>query len=217
MIKPRPKTTTSQDELVFNVIIEYLDDNRTFKLNDIIPFISSRFSKSSTNINLDGIKKSLNTLLKKRLIVEGSKLTKDTVLDNQNRLILFNFIKDNPGYYFNSIVNSVNISKYVVYFHLQILVKFDMIKMTKIENHDIYFDLSIDNDKVKPIYFASKKKSNKILSYLKNDNIGHTKTQISNDLNMHLNTITKYLEILEKCGYIYKEKISGKVLYFIEE
>lgn len=66
MMKTRPGPIITQEELVFNIIVEYLKDNRTFRLEKIIPYIQSRATKASANLNIDGIKKNLNILLKKK-------------------------------------------------------------------------------------------------------------------------------------------------------
>ena len=217
MMRTRPKPVISQEDLILDIIIEYLGDNRTFHLNKIIPYIHSRISKSTTNINIDGIKKNLNLLLKKKFIVEGSKLTRDTVLDTPNRKILHDFIKNNPGYYLNNILDNVEISKYVVYFHIEVLLKFGLIKSDIIENHEVYFDPSMSLDEVLPFYYKSKKKSRLILNYLREDNIGHTRTHLSGKLNIHSTTLKKYLDILEKYGFVIKEIFSNKVLYFLSD
>ena len=214
MIRTRPVKVENQEEIIYNIIIEYLGDNKTFRFNDIIPYINSRISKSSININTTGIKKNLNSLLKKGIIVEGSKLTRDTALLNENRLVLFEFIEKNPGRYFNNIVKTMKMSKYVVYFHLQILLKFDLIRKMEIENHDVYYDSGFNPIKVLPLFYQSKGKSKKILSYLKENNIGHTKTEISHETHIHLNTVKKYLKILEEIDLISKETFSSKELYF---
>ncbi|MFX1275096.1 MAG: hypothetical protein ACFFBP_06405 [Promethearchaeota archaeon] len=217
MMKTRQAPVITQEEVVLNIIIEYLNENRTFRINEIIPYISARLAKTSTNMNTDGIKRNLNSLLKKRFIVEGSKLTKQTVLDTPNRKELYEFIKNNPGYYLNNIVDNVEISKYVIYFHLQVLLKFGLIKSEIIENHEIFFDSSLSFDDIIPFYYKSKKKSRLILNFLKENNIGHTKTKISSTLKIHSNTLSNYLDILEEHGFIYKEKISNYILYFIHE
>lgn len=217
MMRTRPRPVIDQEDLILNIIIEYLGDNRTFRLNKIIPFIHSRISKSTTNINIDGIKRNLNSLLKKKIIVEGSKLTRDSVLDTPNRKILYEFIKNNPGYYLNHILDKIKISKYVVYFHIEVLLKFGWIKSEIIENHEVYFDSSLIFDDVIPFYYKSKKKSRLILNYLKENNIGHTQTHLSSKLSIHSTTLKKYLDILEEYGFIIKEKFPNKVLYFLSD
>ena len=217
MIKPRPVKTVNQEEIIYSIILDYLEENRTFRFDEIIPYINSRLSKASININTNGVKKNLNLLLEKRYIVEGSKLSIDTVLLNPNRLELYKFIEDNPGYYFNSIVKTLDISKYVIYFHLQMLLKFELIRKVEIENHEVYYEKSFNPDDLIPLYYQSKGKSKKIISFLKQDNIGHTKTEISHKLKIHLNTVIKYLNILEELEIISRETISNKDLYFYND
>jgi predicted transcriptional regulator len=95
------------------------------------------------------------------------------------------------------------------------LVKFNFIRKETLDNHDIYFDADMNFEDVKKKYFTSKTKSKKIIDYLKVNNDGITKTQLSNDLKMHPNTITKYLESLHEHDIIIREKISNKTLYFL--
>ena len=83
------------------------------------------------------------------------------------------------------------------------------------DNHDIYFDSSLDFEGVKISYFTSKEKSKKIIDYLKSNNEGTTKTRLSEVLRMHPNTISKYLDSLLKYQIINKEKMSNKTLYFL--
>ncbi|MFX1393855.1 MAG: hypothetical protein ACFFAH_09800, partial [Promethearchaeota archaeon] len=67
------------EEIVFEVIREYLNKNRVFDMKKIVPFIKSRIAKSSINISYEGIQKILISLAKKKKIVEGTKLTKKDV------------------------------------------------------------------------------------------------------------------------------------------
>jgi len=56
-----------------------------------------------------------------------------------------------------------------------------------------------------------------IIEYLKNGNIGVTKTQLSADLRTNINTMTKYLQFLEEFENFVKKKLSNKALYFMNE
>ncbi len=208
---------TDGERLVFEVIADYLKNNRTFRLTKILPYLSSRLAMSSMNLNSDGIKKNVISLMKKKFIVEGSKLTKETALDCEKRFEIYSFIKRNPGLHFRAIKESTKENQYVAYSHLEVLVKFGFIKSETVRNNVIYFDSSLDLEDVLPIHLASKKKSKKIIAYLKENDIGVTKTQISKNLGMHLKTLDDYLNALEKYGFIIKEKLSGKTLYFASE
>ena len=167
-------------------------------MNNILSHLTSRFAKGSINININGIKKILISLLDKKLIVEGSKFTKNDVLLNTKRKKIYNFILRNPGMYSNQIVKNTEINNFLVFWHLEILLKFNFIKSEKINGHMVYFDPNIGFEEVRKIYYLSKEKSKKIIDYLRINDIGVTKTHLSKQLNIHHNTISRYLIFLEE-------------------
>ncbi|TFG02809.1 MAG: winged helix-turn-helix transcriptional regulator [Promethearchaeota archaeon] len=203
------------EELVFNAVQEYLSDNRVLEKDNLLNFIKSYFSKNSMNINSEGIVKSLESLIKKKRIVEGSRLTKDSILNNEKRKKIYNLIKKNPGLYFNEILKKVSSSNHVVYWHINMLLKFGLIKTTKIQNHEIYYPQTIDEEQSKREYFKRKKECRNILNYLEKNTSGVLKSELAEKLEMHPQTIKKYIKYLEKYGFIEEEKYSPKeVLYF---
>jgi len=212
-----PIELLEQEKLVLTVIQEYLNKNRYFNMKDILPFINSRFKMASVNINNSGIEKILKTLTQKKLIVEGSKLTREDLLINQKRSLIYEFIVKNPGTYFNRIVKELNLSNHVVIWHLEMLLKFEFIKRQKIENHEIYFDFEYRLKNTELTYFTSKEKSKLIIDYLKKNDLGVPKTRLSTDLKLHINTATKYLTFLEHFQVVVKRKLSGKTLFFIHD
>lgn len=210
-----PIDLSREEKIVLTVVQEYLDKNRQFNMEKILPFIVSRFRLASVNINRNGIEDILRSLIQKNLLVEGSKLSHDDILSNLKRNQIYNFILKNPGTYFNRILKELGLSNHIVVWHLNMLVKFTYIKKEVLDNHDIYFDSDLEFEEVKINYFTSKEKSKKIIEYLKVNNSGISKTQLSKDLKMHPNTITKYLETLQEYNIIIKEKRSNKELYFL--
>ena len=102
--------------------------NRYFTLEDIVPFINVRIKKFSINLNYVGIREILRSLIKKKQILERSKLTREEILDNHNRREIFTFINENPGVYFNQIANKLNLSNYILAWHIKILLKFNYIR-----------------------------------------------------------------------------------------
>ena len=87
----------------------------------------------------------------------------------------------------------------------------------KIDNHTAYFDSNIDLRDTNKLYLISKEKSKRIINYLKINNFGITKTQLSKDLKFHFYTLEKYINSLEELNIISGEKISDKILYFLKE
>ncbi|MHA2288163.1 MAG: hypothetical protein ACXABG_05200 [Promethearchaeota archaeon] len=206
-----------EEEFVLNIVHEYLDKNRQFMFEEILPFLNSRIRLSSVNISNEGVRKILMSLTNKKLIVEGSKLYESDILNNKKRKDIYEFIIKNPGTYFNRIVQELQLSNHIVVWHLNMLLKFDFISKEVLENHEIYFETGAEIQNLKLKYFTTKEKSQKIIKFMKDDNIGITKTHLSQELNMHMNTITKYLDLLEKYEVIIKKKIDNKYLYFLRE
>ncbi|MHA2344365.1 MAG: hypothetical protein ACXADW_21110 [Candidatus Hodarchaeales archaeon] len=201
---------------MFNAIQDYLNKNKILEKNDVINHIKSYFTNASININTEGIIKHIESLIKKKRIVEGSKLTKDVVLNNQKRKRVYNYITENPGTYFNKIVKGLKMSYHVVYWHLDILLKFDFIKKTKVENQELFFSSKLGIDDVRKSYLTKiKEKSKKILDYLRKDELGTTQLRLATALQMNPKTIKKYLRLLEEFNLIEKKKVSLKeILYF---
>ncbi len=205
------------EKTILNFVHDYLNKNRQFTFEDILPYINSRVRLGSVNINNEGIKTILHSLINKKIIVEGSKLFKSEILDNQKRKNIYEFIATNPGTYFNRILHELNFSNHIVVWHLNMLLKFDFIHKDKLENHEIYFDAKKEFQEVISTYFKSKEKSKKILNYMKDDNIGITKTHLSQKLEMHINTVEKYLSLLVKYKMLVKKRIDNKNLFFLSE
>ena len=210
-----PIKLSEEEKIVLTVVREYLNKNRQFNVENILPFIISRFRLASINISKNGIEDTLKTLIKNNLIVEGSKLSREDILLNFKRLKIYNYILRNPGTYFNKIHKELNLSNHVVVWHLNMLLKFNYIKKEILENHKIYFDSNMQFDDVRKNYYLSKDKIKKIINHLEINNTGITKTQLSKELKMHPNTLTKYLEPLQNYNIIIKKEISNKILYYL--
>jgi len=205
------------EKIILSIVHDYLNKNRQFTFEEILPYINSRIRLSSININNEGVRMILMSLTNKKLIVEGSKLTKGEILNNKKRRKIYDFIIKNPRTYFNRIVHELNYSNHIVVWHLSMLLKFDFISKEILENHEIYYDATTEFENISSKYFTTKEKSQKIINFMKKDNLGITKTNLSQELSMHMNTIAKYLNLLEKYGLIVKKKIDNKYLYFLSE
>jgi predicted transcriptional regulator len=211
------KILINYENLVIGIINEYLDKNRTFEISKILPIISSRFAKSSHNINKNGIFEVLQSLARKKVIIEGSKFTKERVLSNQNRKNIYEYIGKTPGIYFNRLVKLLNLKPAIIEWHVNILIKFEFIKKEKIDNREAYFEFAYKFEQQELLHFLSREKYNKIIGYLSANTEGSTRTKMSKKLGMHPNTIKKYIKKLEEFKLVSKKKLSNKTLFFLNE
>jgi predicted transcriptional regulator len=206
-----------KERVVLDIVQDYLSKNRQFDIDDIIPYISYYLRRTSNKLNYEGIRAVLYSLVKKKFLIEGSKLTHDDVLNNEKRKKIYNHIFKNPGIYFTRLVKDLGYTNHVVVWHLNILIKFNFIKKRILDRHEIFFDSSVEPDDAKLNFFTSLEKAKMIINYLRNKNFGITKTKLAKELKMHLNTTSKYLGILQKFKLIIEEKIDNQILYFLEE
>ena len=130
---------TYNETMVLGVIEDYLNENRTLNLEKVVPFIQNHFSRQSINLNKNGIKIILKYLVEKSIVVQGSKLLRANLLQNENRKQIFDYIVTNPGSYFHKIVKKLELSNHVVAWHINILLKFKCIYSKIIEDQEVYF------------------------------------------------------------------------------
>ncbi|MFX1297112.1 MAG: PAS domain S-box protein [Promethearchaeota archaeon] len=157
----------------------------------------------------------LESLEDKKIIVEGSKFTRQDVLSNPNRNKIYYFIKKNPGVYFNIILKKLNINKQSLKWHLRVLLKFKFIRKQKIDGIEAYFDREEKIGQAEVFHFISREKCKTIIQALIINDNGITQTRLSRTLKIHPKTIKKYLKILEEDEIIIKEKVNNRNYYFL--
>lgn len=205
------------EEIVFNLIQEFINKSRVLNIEKIIPYINNRLSRASININHEGIKKILKSLIEKKKITEGSILTRDDILDNSKRKLIYEFTYENPGVYVSKISKSLKISRQVVAWHLEMLREFGFITQGNFDNKAIFYDSKSDLNDAKKNYILSKEKIQKILFYLQNSEAGLTANQITQSTILHPSTVKKYLNYLEELNVVFQEKDLNKTVYLLND
>jgi len=193
---------STDEKSILTIIKEYLNQNRVFRLPDIVSYLSSRNAQLSTPLGYAEVNKILWSLIKKRIVVPGSKLSHDTILDNPTRGQIYDFVTKNPGSYYREIMKNLDIGSNEVIWHIDILMRFGFIRYSEIEERKIFFNSAVRNDYDVEIYYLGDKRINEIIQYLVQNMEGSTRTQMSNDLSMHYNTVVKNLEKLERIQLI---------------
>ncbi len=202
-----------QRKLVLEIIQSHLDKNKPFKMKKILSLIHARFKLMDININQNGIEIILKTLIKKNCIIEGSIISRDNLLNNDKRKIIYEYIRDNPGTFFNDMKRSLDICTQVLIWHLKMSEKYKIIKKKILENHVIYYCSDIRYSKAEQSHYL--RRSIDIINFLKSNNKGCSKTKLADNLNMHYNTLKKYIDKLEKYSLLIKKQNSRNLNYFL--
>ncbi len=201
------KREKAEDVLIYEgfaleLIQEYVEKHKRFDPASIVPYLSSRFSRASININENGIKKIMRSLIEQNIVVEGSILTRKNIFNNNNRYRIYSNIQKNPGTHLSKLVKKVNMSSAVVRWHLSVLGRFQFVRAEKIGNRVAYYDQKGEHRDTEMLHFISREKCKRIIQYLLVNTEGCQLTNISQELSIHYNTTKKYLGKLEKYGLI---------------
>ncbi len=153
---------------VIRIANEVLKEGRVLNIEYLY-----RRAKRELKIPREGLLTIIQYLVNKKIIINGSKFTKDTILDNDIRSIVYNFIQQNIGLHFSAIKR--NIVKFLkgdqigvgqLIWHLEMLLKFNLIKSFELGNHTIFIPVEIDETIAKIYYLARNSVRNKILRHL---------------------------------------------------
>jgi len=119
--------------------------------------------------------------------------------------------------YFNQIAKHLDLSNYILAWHIKILIKFDFIRCATIEKHDAFFDANLQTDNDEILFILSKEKSKQIIDYLLEHQEGVSKTQMSRELKIHSTTVSNYIKLLENIEIILKKELPRKTIFFLNE
>ena len=188
------------ESIVFKLVKEYLEKKPFFSIKDIVVFINNRV-KSNPYINKNRIEITIKNLIKKRIIIPGTKLMKNNIIEHPVRNEMFNYIKKNPSN-INEIMKALNIGSNQALWHLSCLEKFRFIRSKKINNRKIIFNYDSNPEFDELYYYLKLDIVQEIIDFMKKENKVLKVTEIATSLKKNHNIIKKYLSILKSLKLI---------------
>lgn len=205
-----------EDELmVYDLVREYLKKKALSSLEEILDFITHRL-KSNKNFNRNKILVALKSLIKQNLIMPGSKLVKDDILTVPKRVEILDHITAMPGTNIKEIMEFNEIGSSHAVWHIKYLEKFEFIRSVKYGNQKAYFKADFDEKYDEIFFYLRNTKVKKIIKLLKEQK-SETPTNISDKLNIHYNTVKKYLYILQKFNLLNEIDEKQKKEYLLNQ
>jgi len=209
------KSTNNTEYIVFDLVKEYLKKKPFFSIEDIVIFINNRV-KLNPNINKNRIEKIIKKLIKKRVLIPGTKLMKNNIIEHPVRNEIFNLIEQTPSN-INEIMKALNIGSNQVLWHLSCLEKFQFVRSKIFENQRVFFKFDV-NPEFDELYFYLKQNIVKeIITFIQVEKKEFKITEIANGLKKNYNTIKKYLKILQNLQLITIKRQNRKVLFSLNE
>ena len=199
--------------IVCDLIREYLKKKPFFSIEDIVVFINNRV-KSNPYLNKNSIELIIKNLIKKRILIPGTKLMKNNIIEHPIRNEIYNFIKKNPSN-INEIMKAINIGVNQTLWHLSCLEKFRFTRSKKIGNQKIIFEYDSNPEYDMLFFYLKRNIVQEIIDFMIKENKTLKGTEISTGLKKNYNTIKKYLEILKNLDLVTIEKENKKVSFKI--
>lgn len=161
-IKSIMKHSTSKEiQHILSIVEELINKNKVISLDKLNNIARRRLDLSSQAI--DSI---IEFMVKNKIIIEGTKLTKKSVLLNQIRSDIYEFIKKCPGVHFSSIKKNAydgkekaGSSSHFIW-HLNALLKYGLIKKVEVKNYSVLLPIDMD-DEVGICFFLMRDKINR--------------------------------------------------------
>ncbi|MFW9946175.1 MAG: hypothetical protein ACFFDX_05030 [Candidatus Odinarchaeota archaeon] len=207
-------STNNVESIVLELVKEYLEKKPFFSIEDIVIFINNRV-KSNPFINKAKIEISIKNLIKKRIIIPGTKLMKNNIIEHPVRNEIFNYIKKNPSN-INEIMNALNIGSNQALWHLSCLEKFRFVRSKKINNRRIIFKYDSNPELDELYYYLNLAIIQEIINFMKKEDKTLKITEIATNLKKNHNIIKKYLYILKKLKLVKIEKEKKRITFKLD-
>jgi predicted transcriptional regulator len=196
------------ESIVFRLVKEYLTKKTFFSINEIIEFVNNRV-RLNPNLNRNKIELVIKSLIKKKIIIPGTRLMKNNIIENPVRNEIYNYIGKKPSN-INEIMRTLKIGSNQALWHLSCLEKFRFVRSKKLNNHRVFFNYDSNPKFDKFHYYMNKDLVQNIIEFLKKQNKPLKITEIADGLKKNHSTIKKYLDILKSLKFVKIEKVNGR-------
>ena len=150
---------------VIEIAEEILSENKVLNVETLY-----NLAKKSLKIPKNGLLFIIQYLLNKKILIEGSKFSRETVLSNGVRNRIYRYIIMNPGVHF-SILRKKALSEEAgssgqLVWHLGMLLKFNYIKKIKVGHYSVLLPYELDEDDGRILFILKDRINSKIIHLL---------------------------------------------------
>jgi predicted transcriptional regulator len=200
---------TALEQEVLDNIKNLLKRNVTFQLDS--QFFDSCLKKAKApEIEVN---RAIYSLLERKIIVPGSTLNAQQILENETRALIYDTIINKPGIHIRELCALLNKGSGVVRAHLEVLENFDFIRRKNYAPPKLSLLFTKDFPEIYDDYFLIMKNENdqQIIRLLISKQL--TLAELSSKLNLHHSTIQYHLEKLEALNLINRVSEENTIRY----
>jgi len=150
---------------VIEIAEEIMRKNKILNIENLY-----NLAKKRLKIPRNGLLHIIQFLINKKILIEGSKFSKETVLSNFIRKKIYNYIRINPGVHFSilrkkALPEEKGSSGQLVW-HLEMLLKFDYIKKIKVGNYTVFLPFDMSEEMGRIIFLLRDRITYKVMTLL---------------------------------------------------
>lgn len=158
------------------------------------------------------IGQAIRELYQMKYLVEGKRLFKDEILQNEKRQKIFEYVLKNPGTHEREIRNIFNLGAYEARIHIRFLIKFGFIRNKTFKNRNIYFPITFNESQEIKTLLLRNEKNRKIFEFIKMHQQVRL-SEISNHLQVSHSTIQPHIKDLLENDLLRKIQQDGIFYY----
>jgi predicted transcriptional regulator len=172
--------------------------NRPLKISDLFALATSRLGLPATQANMVTY-----SLIKKKMIVEGSKLTYQDILGNPLRSQIADYITKNPGSHVRDIRRAMNIDNAESAWHLKMLEKFGYLRGKRFGKYLAYYPANLAESAYDEILCTIRQDTTYHVLYDIFSSPNASLPEISQRLAMNPSTVQYHVDKLLKLNVLY--------------
>ncbi|MHA1679442.1 MAG: winged helix-turn-helix transcriptional regulator [Promethearchaeota archaeon] len=170
--------------------------------------------KDSELNNLDSI---ILGLFKKRVLVQKRALTREEVLENENRQKIITMLEKHPGLTCSKISKILRINYGTIKWHLRMLDEFNLVRLMKIGNSIAYYLSRANKEDDIPFFVMNKSRVVEIVQII-HDHPGINFVELFDRIDIERVTLLRKIRDLVSVRLVIEEKdVTGNACYAINE
>lgn len=201
---------------VLEIAEEIMNQNKILNVENLY-----NLAKKRLKLPRRGLLSIIHFLINKKILIEGSKFSKETVLSNRFRYNILRFLRRNFSAHFSMIRKMVVInesgnlgSSGQLIWHLEMLLKFNHIKKIKVGNYTVFLPYEMDQE-LGIFYFLLHGKINKKIIDLLIERESVKKSEIYKEINeKRENVYYRIKNLIEHNLLIVKKELDNKVFIY---
>ena len=198
---------TKLEQKVLEIVDQLVKQKQLIRIKDVFALAKRKLKFPDIEVE-----QAIWSLISKKYIVDGTKLSKSLVLENANRQEILKYISDNPGANIRAVRSKMSMGSYLTSWHIRMLEKFGYIRKKPHKNMVLLFPFLLREVDEDAFIILKDEKVIEINEYIfENESISLENLMKQFDLEQP--DAQSYLNVLASVELVDSQETDGNVLY----